>query len=154
MNTLDFEAQKAASLAHQLIKAGRLINQQGLAIAREAFGLTELKQSHLDLFPYIDIDGSSVSEIAKRKGVSKQAISKLVQEMVAMELLHLKTAPEDKRCKQVFINTSGPRALQKGFTALTTLDQQLIKQLGTDDYHSTLEKITALIDSLHTDTPF
>ncbi len=147
----DFKKQKNASLSHQLIKAGRLINERGLAAAREAFHLPALKQSHLDLFPYIDFEGTGISEIAKRKGVSKQSVSKLVQEMVLMKILFLKADPEDKRSKRVFFKTSGRFAVQKGFEALMSIDRLLIDHLGEKPCMSALESISNIVDIFQTE---
>ena len=146
MKKSDFEKQKRVSLSHQLIKVGRLINRRGLAAARDAFHLPELKQSHLDLYPYIDVEGTHISEIAKRKGVSKQSVSKLVQEMVRMKILFLKTDPEDSRSKLVFFKTSGPLAIQKGFEALVSIDCLLIDHLGEKSYMVALKKISDLVE--------
>jgi len=146
MKKSEFEKQKGVSLAHQLIRVGRLINERGLAGARDTFKLPELKQVHLDLFPHIDFEGTSVSEIAKRKGVSKQSVSKLVQEMVRMKILFLKTDPEDSRSKLVFFKTSGPFAIQNGFEALMSIDHLLIDHLGEKSYMSVLKKVSDLIE--------
>lgn len=108
-----------------------------------------MKQSHLDLFPYIDFEGTSASEIAKRKGVSKQSVSKLVQEMVQMKLLTLKTDPEDSRSKRVFFKTSGPQAIQNGFKALTAIDRLLIEKLGEMPYKMVLKRASDIVDILH-----
>ncbi len=145
MKTSDFEDRKQASLAHQLIKAGRLLNEHGLAAARIAFKLPELKQTHLDLFPHIDFAGTSISDIAKRKGVSKQAVSKLVQEMIKMKLVYLEDDPNDSRTKRVFFYTRGPYAISKGFSALEVLDKSLKQQLGEHGYRLLLKKV----DDIH-----
>jgi len=150
MEKSDFEKQKSASLSHQLVKVGRLINERGLTSVREAFHLPELKQSHLDLFPYIDFEGTGVSEIARRKGVSKQSVSKLVQEMVRMKILFLKTDPEDSRSKRVFFKTSGPFAIQKGFEALLSVDRLLANHLGEKSCMSISKKISGLVAILQT----
>lgn len=152
MKKADFEKQKGASLSHQLIKVGRLANERSLAAARDAFGLPELKQSHLDLFPYIDFEGTSVTEIARRKGVSKQSVSKLVKEMVSMEILYLKPAPEDNRSKLVFFKTSGPFNIQKGFEVLISIDQLLIDSLGKKNFTLLLKKISGLIETLQSES--
>ena len=148
MEQSEFEKQKDVSLSHQLIKVGRLINERGLEGVRNAFNLSELKQSHLDLFPYIDFEGTRISDIAKRKGVSKQSVSKLVQEMVHMKILFLKTDPQDSRSKLVFFRTSGPYAIQKGFEVLMTIDHRLLEQLGEKSYNLVLKNLSCLIDDL------
>ncbi len=152
MKKFDFEKRKRTSLSHQFIKVGRLINERGLATARDAFHLPELKQSHLDLFPYIDFEGTSVSVIAKRKGVSKQFVSKLVQEMVYMKILSLKTDPKDSRSKQVFFKTSGSFAIQKGFAALMSIDHVLIDHIGEESYMSILKEVSTLVEIFQSET--
>ncbi len=145
MNKSNFENQKNASLSHQLIKVGRLINKRGLTSVREAFNLPELKQSHLDLFPYIDFDGTSISEIAKRKGVSKQSVSKLVKEMTHIRVLSIKIDPKDSRSKIVYFKTSGFFSIQKGFEALISIDRLIAAYLGNKSYKTTLDNICDLI---------
>ena len=145
MDPSQFEAQKDTSLAHQIIKAGRLINARGLATLREAFGLPALKQSHLDLLPHIDFAGTPITEIARRKGVSKQLVSKQVAEMVAMGLLHTRTDPADNRSKRVFFHTSGPASIERGFGVLLGLDHLLANALGKREYDTMVAGITRVV---------
>jgi len=151
MNKSKFEDNKNDSLSHQLIKMGRLINERGLNSVRDVFNLPELKQSHLDLFPYIDFEGTSISEIAKRKGVSKQSVSKIVKEMTHMKILFLKIDPEDSRSKLVFFQTSGFYSIQKGFEKLVSIDHLISDHLGRKSYKSTLENISSLIEVFQTE---
>ena len=148
MKRTSFETKKTLSLAHQLIKVGRLINNRGLANSRKSLNLPNLKQSHLDLFPYIDFEGTSISDLAKKKDVSKQAISKLVQEMVQMKLLELKVDKKDSRSKLVFFKTKGPFAIQKGFKILEKIDKELSSLLGKNQYKSTTNQLTKIIDHI------
>lgn len=147
----DFETEKELSLSHQVIKLGRLLNEKGLASVRERFGVEEIKQSHLDLFPHIDFEGTSVSVIAQRKGVTKQAVSKLVQEMVQMGALYFKADPEDSRSKLVCFQTKGPFAIHKGFKALMDIDVELKKLLGERKYRATLLSLGHLVESFQRD---
>ena len=146
MQRNQFETVKLESLSHQLLKVGRLVDQLGLSGAREAFGLEELSQTHLDLYPHIDFEGTTVTEIALRKGVSKQAVSKLVCEMVEMGLLEVKTCPEDARCKKVFFKTKGPFSIYKGMKVLKGIDGDLLNILGEKEYLSTLRKVNRVLD--------
>ena len=148
MTSERLETLKTTSLAHQLIKAGRLTNEKGLENARKMLRLPKLKQLHLELYAYIDHDGTALSEIAKRKGVSKQAVSKLVQEMVEMNLLLIKNDPNDGRSKKVYFKTSGPHAIQKGFKALEQIDCSLKAELGDKHYKMVLTKISQIMRML------
>jgi len=151
MSKTNFENKKNTSLSHQLIKVGRLINERGLDSVRDVFSLPELKQSHLDLFPHIDFEGTSISEIAKRKGVSKQSVSKLVKEMTHIKILSIKTDPKDSRSKIVFFKTSGFYSIQKGLEELISIDRLISNHLGNKTYKSTLENVSGLIDFFQDD---
>jgi len=90
--------------------------------------------------------GTGISEIAKRKGVSKQSVSKLVKEMVHMKILFLKVDPDDNRSKRVFFKTSGPFAIQKGLEDLMSFDCLLKEHFGEKSYTSVLKKVSDVID--------
>lgn len=145
---------KEESLAHQIIKLGRIINELGLESSKKKFGLETLSQTHLDLFPHIDFEGTSITEIAHRKGVSKQAMSKLVGEMVDMELLELKSDPKDARAKKVFFKTKGPFAIQKGMEVLKQIDKLLVGEIGKKSYGETLSKISRLLEVVQKENVF
>lgn len=147
MKTNDFEDLKSSSLAHQIIKIGRFIHKEGLNNAKKLFDQKSLTQSHLDLFPYIDRDGTSISEIAKRKGVTKQAVSKLVKEMLAMDLLELKVSKVDARIKHVYFKTKGPHSIQNGFKALQLIDKDLLEIMGDKDYKVLLKNLGKLLEN-------
>ena len=151
MDKSKFEDQKSDSLSHQLTKVGRLINERGLNSVRDVFNLPELKQSHLDLFPYIDFEGTSISDIAKRKCVSKQSVSKIVKEMTHMRILFVKTDPEDSRSKLVFFQTTGYYSIKKGFKELVSIDNLISDHLGRKSYKSILENISDLIKIFQTE---
>ena len=148
MNFKQFNTDKNSSLSHQVIKLGRLLNEEGLRNVRKLYGIEELKQAHLDLFPHIDFEGTSISEIAKKKGVSKQAVSKMVAELEIMRVLELKPDPKDARSKKVFFKTKGPLSIQKGLNELLKIDKLLRKNLGERDYTKTLKNLSALIELL------
>ncbi|SMF43108.1 MarR family transcriptional regulator [Pseudobacteriovorax antillogorgiicola] len=139
-----FEKVKQGSLAHSLIKLGRLVNEQGIQNARQLFGLPKLSLAHLELFPHIDFCGTTVGEIAKRKGVSKQAVSKLVGQMIDMDILYMSDAEDDKRKKLVHFYTEGPRAIQMGFKALESVDEGLKEIIKSEEY----ELLLALLNQL------
>lgn len=147
-----FEKKKKGSLSHEVIKLGRLVNQQGLSIARKKFKLPQLRQAHLDMFPHIDFAGTSISEISKRKGVSKQSVSKVVQEMVELKILTIQPCPEDSRSKLVFFKTSGPFAIQKGFGALEAIDEEMSRFLGKKSYVAVLRQIGELRELLESES--
>lgn len=148
METDKFFLRKQESLAHSIIKAGRLVNEQGIKTARSLFKLPNLTVAHLELFPYIDFGGTSIGEIARRKNVSKQAISKLVNQMVAMELIYLTESPTDKRIKLAHFHTEGPLSISQGFKALEMIDNKFRDLFDKGTYDLVLQKLNDLIGEI------
>ena len=136
-----FTESKQQSLSHAVIRLGRLINQRGLANVRKTYKLPELQQAHLDLFAHIDFEGTTVSEIAKRKGVSKQAVSKNVKEMIEMKILKIEKHPTDSRSKVICLQTSGAYSIHKGMQTLTEIDGDLEQLIGERSYALVLKKL-------------
>ena len=141
-------SRKQNSLAHSIIKAGRLINEKSINTARELYNLPNLTIAHLELFPFIDFNGTSIGEIARRKKVSKQSVSKLVNQMISMNILYLTESPDDKRKKLVHFHTEGPMAISQGFKALESIDTFLIEFFDKETYKKILANLNRLLDEL------
>ena len=148
MNIDSFETKKSNSLSHLVIKVGRLLNVRGLDEARKSFNLDRLSQTHLDLYPYIDFKGNTINEIAQRKGVSKQAISKLVAEMEEMGLLEVRPNSKDSRSKIIKFRTKGPYAISKGFKVLEKIDSDLKQQIGEKKFKRLIRDLNQIMDLL------
>src|SRR5690348_16870172 len=82
---LDFDAElerrKHESTLQLLFKAARLLDEAALARVAEQRGGLRLRRSHTALFPHIDLAGTRITDLAERLGVSKQAVSQLVDDL-------------------------------------------------------------------------
>lgn len=124
-----FEAAKSASSAQLLMRCGRLINERGIARVRARFGLP-LRAAHTNLFPHIDLEGTRPSELARRLGVSKQAVHPLVEELVSFGVLERVPDPSDGRALLVRFSSSGTNWLMDGMAVLGEVDAELSIALG------------------------
>jgi DNA-binding MarR family transcriptional regulator len=139
---------KEGSLAHSLIKVARLINERALREAREKFGVEGLTYAHLELFAHIHPEGSSVGEIAKSKQVSKQAVSKLVQQMVSQGVLYFKDCALDKRSKKVCFHLEGAMSIQKGLSCLQEIDKEFSEILSLAGYKKLNKSVKSIMNQL------
>lgn len=62
-------------------------------------GFDDISIADSELLPFLDIEGTGLSEIAERKGVSRQAIHQSVHSLVKRGYLELVPDPEDARAK-------------------------------------------------------
>lgn len=150
MSRENFENEKRSSLGHLLIKVGRLYHEQSVERVKGELGLGRLTPAHLDLFAHIDFEGTTVNEIARRRGVSKQAVSRLVLEMIEMGILLSRQNPRDQRSHLVTFETKGPRSIFAGFALLKKLDADLREVLGDQAYEETTRSMLKIQDWIQT----
>src|SRR5687767_5992454 len=89
-------AAKRESTLQVLFKVSRLLDEAAVARVARLRGAS-LRRSHLALFPHIALEGTRISDLADKLGISKQAISKLVDELEQHDVLARTADPEDAR---------------------------------------------------------
>jgi len=145
MKREEFEQLKSSCIGHTLIKAGRVYNDYAFNSFKETIGDDDLKPSHLNLFSYIPFTGISVVELAKKVGVSKQAISVLVNELIDKDVLMKKEHPTDKRSSLICFNEESSEGIYQGMNILKELDQDLVKIMGKANTKIVLNSLLKVI---------
>lgn len=123
------EDAKAASTAQLLFRCARLLNERALAEVRALSG-QPVRAAHTALFPHLDLEGTRPTELARRLGVSKQAVGQLIDELEAMGMVERRPDPEDGRARRVHFSARGREALLHGLGVLRGLEAELAAQIG------------------------
>lgn len=145
-----FERAKRGSVGQLLFKCARLLNERALDRVRAEHGLSGIRTSHTALFPHLELDGIRLTELARRMGVSKQAASQLVDEMVEMGALRRIPDPEDGRAKRIVLTDDGKRGLMAGLGVLMDLEREIAGQVGEEVVRDLHAGLTAVLDVLET----
>jgi len=136
---------------------GRLLNN---AIARfegrvlelmAQTGQVELRLSQIALTRNLDLDGTRVSDLAARAGMTKQAMGELVAQCVALGLVASTVDPTDKRARLVRFTPRGLKWLQAFRTAVERAEQDMRKDVGAGGMaalRKALKRYGARFDSL------
>lgn len=74
------------------------------------------------------------AELARRLGVSRQAIQQTLAEMESIGLLQLAPDPVDARAKVVQFSPRGASIQRAAFRAIRMVDQELERRLGARDF--------------------
>lgn len=149
MSKEKLESLKNSSVGHSLIKAARLYNETMIERLRDSFGVPTIQLYHLNLFAHIDLEGSTINQIAKQAGISKQAVSKTVSDLIEMGLLTQSPNPKDARSKLIRFNMKGPHTIERGMEFLKSQDSLLAEILGIgrlDEFHKDLLLIIKYLD--------
>lgn len=148
-----FEAAARANLGQLLLRAARLLDERALERLREVPGSPPVRPAHTRLFPHISHDGIRATEIARRLGVTKQAVAPLVADLVAWGVVEQVADPDDRRASLVRWTPRGLDALMQGLGLLGSFEAELERAVGRDHVTATRASLAALIDLLEAAGP-
>lgn len=84
------------------------------------------------LLPYIDAAGTRSTVLARRTGISKQAIARSVKELETAGILRRKPDGEDGRAYLVVFTRSGLALLRRMHVAIDAIEAEYAQLLGPD----------------------
>jgi DNA-binding MarR family transcriptional regulator len=143
-----FEAAKRASLGQLLLKCARLFNERALSRVRAQAGGGGFRMAHTLLLPHLELEGIRLTELARRIGVTKQAASQLVDELVEMGVLDRVPDPADGRAKLIVFTEAGQRGLMTGLDALAGIEREVAERLGGEAVSDLRAGLAALLEIL------
>ena len=145
----DFEAAKRASVGQLLMKCGRLLNERGVEHLRQEMGFDTLRSAHTNLFPHIDLEGTRLTELARRVGISKQAVGQLVDELEEMGVVERGPDPDDGRAKLIrFCSDGGEPVLMRGLAVLKEIESDMKGAIGASQMKQLHRALLAVEDWL------
>ena len=109
-------------------------------------GFEGLRFRHGPVFRFIDAEGSRVTDLASRSGLTKQGIGDAVDELATLGYVERQPAPADRRAKTVRLTPRGVEAQAAAARILQQVERRWAKQYGgkqVDQLRHTLERIAA-----------
>jgi len=93
-------------------------------------GFDDLDAPHLNLLLYPGPQGARPSELAARRGISKQAVNYLLGELERLGYLERRADPDDRRSKRIALTRRGELAGRTIRDAVSEIERDWEKQLG------------------------
>jgi DNA-binding MarR family transcriptional regulator len=140
------EAEKARSTLQLLFKAARLLNEQAIARVRSRTK-KPFRTAHTTLLPHIDLEGTRLTDLARRLGVTKQATGQLVDELVEMGVLERGPDPLDARAKLVRFSKQGRAGLLEGLSVLSELEEEVAELIGDTKRRTLHDALAAIVEN-------
>ncbi|WP_180125949.1 MarR family winged helix-turn-helix transcriptional regulator [Rhodoferax sp. BLA1] len=91
-----------------------------------------LTASHIHITRHLALQGSRLTELAQRAGVSKQAMGKLVDQCAAWGLVRREDDTQDARARRVVFTPTGLAWLQAFEEAVTQAEAELRAAVGSE----------------------
>ena len=107
-----------------------------------AHDVAPLSLTQIDIFAQLDLDGTTIAELARRCGIARQSAHQAVGELVKAGLLRVDPDPSSARNKLVRPTTEGLRRLRLARAAMTEVEAELVARIGADN----VERLRAVLD--------
>ena len=95
-------------------------------------GHAEVRPAHGTVFQYLDDTGTTVSVLAERAQMTKQAMAELVRHLETHGYLERIPDPDDRRAKLVLPTAKGHEVIAIAQGLVPELEDRVIKVLGAD----------------------
>lgn len=115
-----------------------------------AAGYPDLRESHLQIFGNIGVDGVRLTELAGRAQLGLAATSEMVDNLVELGYLERRPDPRDGRAKLIFPTTRGRRALSDAGDRVAEIEQHWATVVGASAFNGACTILNDLLNELTT----
>lgn len=115
-------------------------------------GFADLRPAHAAVFQYLDDTGTTVSVLAQRARMTKQAMAELVAHLEKHEYVVRIPDPADRRAKLVLATDRGLRVIRAAQALAPEIERRVSSRIGEDrlrQLRADLDAIQAEFDDAH-----
>lgn len=116
------------------------------AVLRSLEG-TGLRHGHGYLVQRLLAGPATATEMAVELGVSQQAVSKVLKELVSLGHVEPALGATDRRRRPVALSATGLQAVRSARAARRDIDTQIRRALGDDGFDATLEALATVVET-------
>lgn len=138
---------RSANLRQRLLRASRVVNTlivQGL----QQRGFEELRSTHTALLSNLDLEGASLTSIANRAGMTKQAMGRLADELIRFGYIQRGQDPTDRRAIILTFTDTGLDLMQQSFDVMAEIEKRCAKRVGKNNFQTLLKALSDMSDEL------
>lgn len=109
-------------------------------------GYTNFKIAHMPVVMNISVDGTNNNDLAKAARVTKQAMSKVLKELIELGYVTTQPDPRDKRSAIVLLTEKGKRFVLAARTCVEDLSGEYKTLLGEKNYDAMVNSMKKIIE--------
>ncbi len=96
----------------------------------------ELRPTHNHVLRHLDREGTRASVIAERSGLTRQAITMIVDELEEAGVLAREPDPEDGRAKRIVYTPDALIAFDEGRKVIASIERRWKRELGAERWEA------------------
>jgi DNA-binding MarR family transcriptional regulator len=137
MNKLELEAQFRATITNKHRSWGRLISvlkrqfSAWISDILEKNGYEDFKMAYMPLLMNIGPDGITNKALSEKAFISKQAMSKVVKELLEHGYIETEKDYGDKRCANIFLTAKGKKLAITVREKIDDLENEYYSKFGS-----------------------
>jgi DNA-binding MarR family transcriptional regulator len=149
------QSAERAGVDHVGVDLWRAFRSYELAMFERvaASGFGDVVVSDSDVMVHIAPSGTRLAEIARRMGLSKQAIHERVHSLIVRGYLELIADPEDRRAKVVQLTERGARLVNALARVKRALHDEIAAALGEPGLRTLRKNLMAIEAIVKVETP-
>ncbi|MGW7265337.1 MarR family winged helix-turn-helix transcriptional regulator [Streptomyces sp. NPDC054842] len=135
-------SHRAANLPQLLTEAKRWFDD-ALMASMESAGEQPVSTAQAAVFAMLDAEGTTVSELARRIGVTRQTVHQAVHGLIAMGLLQQVPDPGSARRRLIRTTAEGLRVHERAQAAIGVIESVLADRIGSSGADALRQALTA-----------
>ena len=112
-----------------LLRAGRTLNRLVLEGLKDR-GHASVRLAHSSLLANLELEGNSLSDLAARSAMTKQAVGQLAKELLERGYIDIKKDPDDARTRAVYFTDAGWRLMMDSHAVIEEIEERCSQALG------------------------
>lgn len=107
-------------------------------------GHSAVRSTHGPVFQHLDAEGTTVSTLAQRAGITKQAMAELVLHLEHHGYVRREPSPTDARAKLVHLTEAGRDVMAIVRGLMPEIEKRLIDEIGNSRWHQLREDLARI----------
>lgn len=146
MSDLTGAELRALPLGRLLLQAHRRAQAASLA-KLQASGHAEIRLGHLPVITNLDPEGTRITDLAARAGMTRQMMGRLVKELEALDYVRSRPHDTDQRAVVVSLTERGERFRSDAPAAMAAVDRDFTALLGPAELAALREMLVRVAES-------
>jgi len=138
---------RSVNLRQCLLRASRYVNMVIVESLHQR-GFTELRSTHTALLSNLDLEGNSLTLVAQRAGITKQAMGRLADELIKLKYVTRTVNKNDKRSVIIKFTSDGLKLMNHSFTIMEKLETRCTRSLGGSRFKKLLASLQEITNDL------
>lgn len=130
----------------QLLRDAFFPLESALLARLDERGFEGLRPTHNAVLRYLDEDGTRASELARRSGLTRQALTQIVDDLEQLGYVTRRADPTDRRAKLVVYTDRGREGFRASRAIVADLERGVRQRLGRERYEQLREALALLRD--------